>query len=119
MSSPSASHMPALKVGGRRLSVGNRHKRSGSTTKDSTKAAEPTTEESAADYPRPTEEGEHAEQGHQETEQSKREKNKRAEFSPEHTIKRDGKWADGSQRKANMHGGAGRISQPAGKAMPS
>jgi hypothetical protein len=90
-----------------------------SISKETAKPAEPAT---PPDYPRPKEEEgvEHDEQAqHQQEEQAKREKNKRAEFSPEHVVKRDSKWTDGAPRKNQAHGGAGRISQPAGKAFPS
>jgi len=126
MSSPGIpSHMPALKVAGRRLSVSNKHKRTSSVAKDDAKPADPATPPS---YPRPTgeegqTEGEQAEQGEhtnqQQQEESKKDK-KRPEFTQDHVIKRDGKWNDSGRKTGkNSYGGAGRISQPAGKVISS
>ncbi|CCA70131.1 hypothetical protein PIIN_04070 [Serendipita indica DSM 11827] len=114
MSSPSSSSippMPAIKVGGRRHSVSkNKHARSAS--RDTGKAQDTAT---PPEYPRPAE-GEAHDEAPQQDEQAKREKNKRAEFNQAPQQK----WVDMSHKKtSNSFGGAGRISQPAGKTMPS
>ncbi|KAG8769254.1 hypothetical protein FRC15_004706 [Serendipita sp. 397] len=124
MSSPATtSHMPALKVGGRRLSVSNRPKHTRSASKDVSSsgvdaAAAPKEGEAQGNAENANNNNEEGEQ--QEDEQAKREK-KRQDFTPEHSIKRDGRWIDNTpkNRKNNAYGGAGRISQPAGKTVPS
>jgi hypothetical protein len=93
-----------------------------SVAKDDAKPADPATPPS---YPRPTgedgqaAEGEQGEQGEhtnqQQQEETKKDK-KRPEFTQDHVVKQNNKWNDnGAKNSKNSYGGAGRISQPAGK----
>jgi hypothetical protein len=88
-----------------------------STSKDAAKEAEASTSSDNA----PAKEGE---EGQTETaegqeEEQEEETKKKRDFVPDHAIKRDAKWTDNNARKKNSYGGAGRISQPAGKGFAS
>ncbi|KAG8821232.1 hypothetical protein FRC17_009892 [Serendipita sp. 399] len=120
MSSPVISHMPALKVGGRRLSVSNRAKHARSASKDVNAEAAPKEGEASSENAEASTNNNNneEEEAQQEEEQGKK---KRPDFTPDHAIKRDTRWIDNTpkNKRNNSYGGAGRIGQPAGKTVPS
>ncbi|PCH34335.1 hypothetical protein WOLCODRAFT_63820 [Wolfiporia cocos MD-104 SS10] len=115
-------HPPAIKVGGRRLSVSSRPKPHPATE---AKPASPTTE--PVDYPRPAPPGEQSPHENHEEEVPKKEKKKgnggeeherRLQESLHRKAEQNRPSKDGHTAKNwNAIGGGGRIGQPAGRGL--
>jgi len=125
MESALAQHPPAVKVGGRRLSVSNRqHKPHVASPSETTQAAEATTNSENVDYPRPAAPGEepahHDAPPHEEEAPKKEKKHGHGNHENEKKLRDAQRKAEArptrdSQTGPKNFGGAGRIAQPAGK----
>ncbi|KAG5717981.1 hypothetical protein E4T56_gene1727 [Termitomyces sp. T112] len=124
MTSPSATHPPAIKVGGRRLSVSSRPKHA-ATTEPTTASPSPPT-----DYPRPvhtttgTDEQAHAPPPpHHEDEPPKKEKRHQNHEHEKHLRDLAQRKSEATRPSKDLMGGnkgfgaAGRIAQPAGRSL--
>ncbi|KAF9535604.1 hypothetical protein CPB83DRAFT_888295 [Crepidotus variabilis] len=116
-------HQPAMKVGGRRLSVTNRHKPHNACERLSPETEDKMQETGPADYPRPaphTEHVPHAHVQHQFEEETPFRKDKK--HDAEWKLKENGHRKTEPTRPtreaaASQRNQALRISQPAGKAL--
>ncbi|KAG6329722.1 hypothetical protein ID866_9366 [Astraeus odoratus] len=111
-------HLPAVKVGGRRLSVSAKAKpHTASVTSPKTAS-----ETESADYPRPAAQEQEQQEAHEEEEAPKKEKKHGHRGHDEKRLKENPSWKVEATRPtrdniSNRHsfGGAGRIGQPVSK----
>jgi len=125
MANISVQHPPAVKIGGRRLSISTRHKTHGNSGAARSEKS-PSPEANEEDYPRPAAPGEEPHQHilHNEEELPPKKEKKHGNHENERKLKEFAHWkVDITRPTRDLQGGnksfgaSGRIAQPAGKGL--